>query len=158
MRPRVGVSACLLGEAVRYDGGHKHSDAVNALRSEVELIPLCPEVELGMGVLREPVELVAAADGPRMIARSGRDWTDAFSAWATEALSALPPDLCGWILKSRSPSCGLEVPVAGNTPGPGLFARALLSAWPDLPVIEAEALADPEARRRFLDRVHARAG
>lgn len=77
MKPRVGISSCLLGERVRYDGGHQRQAAlIRALSRQVEWVPVCPEVEVGMGVPREPVRLVGDARRPRMIGEaSGRDWT-----------------------------------------------------------------------------------
>jgi uncharacterized protein YbbK (DUF523 family) len=160
-RPRVGISRCLLGDQVRYDGGHKHEPSLVAdLRAHVELIPVCPEVEAGMGVPREPIQLVASAgESRRRLAgvESGADWTDRMQAWAAERIAALEAlGLSGFILKSRSPSCGpRDVPVQHGEPSAGMFARALMIAMPDLPVEDEERLRDLRARAHFLARVAA---
>jgi uncharacterized protein YbbK (DUF523 family) len=160
MKLRIGVSACLLGDPVRYDGQHKRSEAVAvALAAQVEWIRLCPEVEVGMGVPREPVHLVRSGPDTRMLGTtSNHDWSPAFDAWAAKALAALPSDLCGWVLKSGSPSCGRDGPEGNTEPrsrGHGLFVRALLRARPGLPLIEAEALEDSDALEGFLERARA---
>jgi len=153
VKPRVGVSACLLGDPVRYDGGHKRSRAVvDTVGPEVEWVPVCPEVELGMGVPREPVALIAG----RMIGSiSGRDHTDAMNRFAEARIAALGP-LDGYVLKSRSPSCGL-LDVPGAPDGSGLFASALRRLRPDLPVIDEIGLEDDDRRRAFLAAVRASA-
>ncbi len=153
MKPRVGVSACLLGDPVRYDGGHKRSRAlVDIIGPEVEWVPVCPEVELGMGVPREPVALVAG----RMVgSTSGTDHTDAMLRFAEARIAALGP-LDGYVLKSRSPSCGL-VNVPGASDGSGLYASALRRLRPDLPVIEETALEERAPLEAFLAAVRASA-
>jgi uncharacterized protein YbbK (DUF523 family) len=162
---RIGISACLLGERVRYDGGHRRDAAlVEALGAVATLVPVCPEVEIGLGTPREPIRLERRGGALRLVAPgSGADHTDAmrrYSARRLEDLAAL--DLSGFVLKARSPSCGLEsVPVheesgpADLPPGSGrgLFAEALLARFPDLPVEEEGRLADPDARARFIERV-----
>lgn len=132
-RPRVGISACLIGEPVRYDGGHKRAASLlRALGRHVEWVSVCPELEVGMGVPREPVRLVRG----RMVGiESGRDWTRKMKAFAHRRIRTL--DLDGFVLKARSPSCD---------PTFGLFARALRG----LPVMH-EGM-DPA---RFLTRVRA---
>lgn len=152
-RPRVGVSACLLGDEVRWDGRHKRSRAVVELVGpEVEWVPVCPEVELGMGVPREPVALVAG----RMVgSNSGTDHTDAMQRFAEARIAALGR-LDGYVLKSRSPSCGL-IGVPGGPDGSGLFAAALRRLRPDLPLVEETALEDAAQRAAFLDAVRAHA-
>lgn len=174
-RPRVGISRCLLGDEVRYDGTHRRDEAlIGALGRHVEWVPVCPEVEVGMGTPREPIQLVARRDGMpsggahvRLIGvSSGRDWTERMHEWARERVQALIPlNLAGYILKARSPSCGIHsVPVRDGDDareGRGLFAQALIDALPDLPVEDEEGLADPRAREAFLQRVlshHARRG
>jgi uncharacterized protein YbbK (DUF523 family) len=172
-RPRVGISGCLLGDKVRYDGTHKRDEAViAALGPHVEWVPVCPEVEIGMGTPREPIRLVARRDrAPSadnrvrlMGVNSGGDWTERMQAWSRERVGALMSlNLSGCVLKARSPSCGIHgVPVHGGEverTGRGLFAQALLDALPDLPVEDEEGLADPRAREEFLQRIlrhHAR--
>lgn len=153
MRPRVGVSACLLGEQVRYDGRHKRSSAVvDLVGPEVDWVAVCPEVEVGMPVPREPV--VLTGEQPRMIGAITRtDHTDAMLRFAEARIAALGP-LDGYVLKSRSPSCGLEA-VPGSPTGSGLFAAALRRLRPDLPLVEETALEEETGRRAFLAAVHA---
>lgn len=149
-RPRVGVSECLLGRTVRYDGGHKRDDfLVRSLGPAVEWVPVCPEVEVGMPVPREPLRLVGKP--PRLIAQGGADWTErmeAFAARRTDQLAAL--DLDGYVLKKKSPSCGID--------GGGLFAAALARRLPSLPRTEEGWLHDERRRESFLARLftHAR--
>jgi uncharacterized protein YbbK (DUF523 family) len=170
-RPRVGISRCLLGDEVRHDGGHKYDPTLAALGAVVEWVPVCPEVEVGMGVPREPIRLVSSADGTassdervRVIGvGSGIDWTPALVTWAQRRARELRElRLSGFVLKARSPSCGpnaVAVVHAGDetvTPtGRGLFAQALFDAIPDLPVEDEERLRDPDARDAFLARVAA---
>ncbi|HVE92917.1 MAG TPA: DUF523 and DUF1722 domain-containing protein [Actinomycetota bacterium] len=155
-RPRVGVSSCLLGDRVRYDAGHKRLDVVaGVIGDHVEWVRVCPELEVGMGVPREPVRLLRGPGGPRMTGvESGRDWTSEMRAWASRRLASLGT-LDGFVLKARSPSCGpRDVPVAGSpAPGGGLWARHLASALPGLALADEDHLQDPEARHHFLERV-----
>lgn len=152
MRPRVAVSACLLGHNVRWDGGHKETDEVLELERAFELVAVCPEDELGMGTPREPIRL----DRRRRLVgtRSGTDHTEAMRAFALGRLAELDP-IDGWIFKARSPSCGLfAVPVEGAGPvGRGTFADIVTAERPDLPVVE-----ESDVDERFLERVrmHAR--
>ncbi len=163
---RVGVSSCLLGEKVRYDGGHKHDRFVtDQLGRFVELVPVCPELEAGMGVPREPVRLEEGAGGLRMVEVEGStDHTKrmlAFSGRRVRQLKSM--DLCGYVLKRGSPSCGMErvrvyhatkkAPVRRN--GRGLFAHALIEAMPNLPVEEEGRLCDERLRENFIERVFA---
>ena len=163
-RPRVGVSRCLLGDHVRYDGTHRLDAAlVDALGRHVEWVSLCPEVEIGMGTPREPVGLVAHAPGVpparagvRLLGLStGEDWTDRMETWARERSKALTSlGLSGYVFKARSPSCGIHsVPVhagdAGRV-GRGFFAQALITALPDLPVADEEELRHAAGRDEFL--------
>ena len=159
--PRVGISRCLLGDDVRYDGRNKYEPSlIEQLSSRVEWIPVCPELEVGMGVPREPVQLVAGALQPvRLVGtESGRDWTALMDAWAGERLAALKElGLSGFVLKSASPSCGLrDVPVVAGDPGRGVFARALVAAMPDLPVEDEVRLRNPDLLKTFLRRVRER--
>lgn len=164
-RMRVGVSSCLLGARVRYDGAHKRDRfLVEQLGRFVEWVPVCPELEVGMGVPREAVRLVRA-DGAllRMIGnRSGEDWTERMNAFAAKRVRALD-DLCGYVLKSKSPSCGMERvkvygPAGAGRPtrdGVGLFAAALRARCPNLPVEEEGRLQDPALRENFIERLFA---
>ncbi|HZA13326.1 MAG TPA: DUF523 domain-containing protein, partial [Myxococcaceae bacterium] len=107
-RPRVGISACLLGHAVRWDGAHKRDGwLVDVLGPRVEWVPVCPEMEVGLGVPREPIRLVGDPRAPRLISESGNDLTERMQSWVrrrTGELAALA--LAGYVLKSNSPSCG----------------------------------------------------
>ena len=159
-RPRVGLSRCLLGDAVRYDGGHKHEPSLVAdLSARVELIPVCPELEVGMGVPREPIQLAVAGDGRARLVGvdTATDWTDRMEAWAAGRIAALRAlGLSGFVLKARSPSCGpRDVPVQDGAVSAGMFAGALMRALPALPVEDEERLRDPAVRAAFLDRVAA---
>ena len=169
VKPRVGVSRCLLGAKVRYDGGHKlEPPLVEILGPHVEWVDVCPEVEVGMGVPREPVRLVEVlhASGSHRLrmqgVHSGRDWTEQMAGWTDARLRELAAlDLAGYVLKARSPSCGLrDVPIhpaAGPEPsrGRGLFADALVAAFPGLPVEDEDTLRGADLLRAFLDRVTA---
>ena len=155
-RPRIGISSCLLGEPVRYNGGDKR-DAwlVEVLGRDVEWVPVCPEVEAGFGTPREPMELVLADQGPILMTTAPRsDLTGRlrqFSMRRVDELAAL--DLDGYVLKAGSPSCGIQF----RSAGPGIFAEALMRRLPDLPVVDEQQLLDADVRQRFIDRVFARA-
>lgn len=161
---RVGVSSCLLGESVRYDGGHKRDRFVtDVLGDHVEWVSVCPELESGLGLPRPTMRLVREGDDVRLVeTKSERDHTrvmERFSATRVRALRAL--DLCGYVLKKDSPSCGMtRVKVYGakgmpERKGRGLFAEALIRALPDLPVEEEGRLHDPALRENFIERVFA---
>ena len=162
---RVGVSACLLGDEVRFDGGHKRDRFLtDILGRYVEWAPVCPEVEMGLGAPREPMHLVQVGRGVRMMTTRTRiDHTEGMRAWARGRLRALEDeDLCGYILKSRSPSCGMErVEVYDGRrgmparSGRGLFAEAIIRRFPALPVEEEGRLADARLRDNFIERVFA---
>lgn len=162
---RIGVSSCLLGEKVRFDGSHKHDRFVSGvLGAWVETIPVCPEMELGLGAPREPIHLTRREGEVRLVGtRSAKDLTTAMQTWATERTHALTGlGLDGFILKSKSPSCGLHrVKVhegKGKRPtsgGRGVFAEALSRDFPDLPLEEDGRLHDPRIRENFVERVFA---
>ena len=169
-RIRIGVSACLLGAKVRFDGQHKR-DAflVDELGPLVEWVPVCPEVEVGMGVPREAVRLVAdrgRAGRLRMVGlTTGADWTARMNRLAAKRSRALArEELSGFVLKSKSPSCGMDrvkvfADVETRSPlharGTGLFAAALARALPNLPIEEEGRLQDPRLRENFVERVFA---
>jgi uncharacterized protein YbbK (DUF523 family)/uncharacterized protein YbgA (DUF1722 family) len=161
---RIGVSACLLGREVRWDGGHRRdSFLVDELGPFVEWVPVCPEVELGMGVPRETVRLVARGDRVRLLAeRSGVDHSSAMRAWARRRVCELAAlELSGYVLKKDSPSCGLErVPVwsasgGSERRGRGLFAEALLGACEALPIEDEDRLHDARLRENWIERIFA---
>lgn len=162
--PRIGVSACLLGERVRYDAGHKR-DAwlVDELGPRVEWVPVCPEVEIGLGTPREPIRLERQAGDAiaLMTVDSRRDISAAMHRFAGERVDALAREgLDGFVFKSDSPSCGPGgvLIVAGDRTehGRGMFADAVIARLPDLPVADERELSDPLTRDRFVERVFAR--
>jgi len=160
---RVGVSQCLLGDHVRHDGGHKRDPYLTLTLSRfVEWVPVCPEVEMGLGTPRETLRLVREGDTVRFVSRSGLDHTDAMRAWSRRRLRELSRlELCGYVLKKDSPSCGMErVRVhhgrgAPSRNGRGLFAEELMAAFPGLPVEEEGRLTDPRLRESFIERLFA---
>ncbi len=160
---RIGVSSCLLGCKVRFDGGHKRDDfLVDTFGQWVQWVPVCPEVEVGMGTPRESIRLVAGGDGVRLLApKSGSDWTEAMTSFAAARVAGLADEeLCGYVLKKDSPTCGMErVKVYGagmpTRSGRGVFAAALLARFPHLPVEEEGRLCDPRLRGNFVERVFA---
>ena len=163
-RPRVGVSSCLLGHAVRWDGGHKRDERlIDALAPYVEWVPVCPEVEAGMGTPREPVKLARMAGELRVLGcESGEDWTRVLGSFAARRVRALEgAELCGYVLKARSPSCGLAGVEVWQPSGParldgrGVFAAVLIERFPLLPVEDESRLADPTLRENWLERVFA---
>ena len=163
-RIRVGISSCLLGEQVRWDGGHKRDlFLVSELGRFVEWLPVCPEVEVGMGVPRPTLRLVRDGDDVRMLENgSDRDHTRAMRAYARKRAAEIAKlDLCGYVLKKDSPSCGMErvkVYRDGRSPvrdGRGLFAQALIEALPSLPVEEEGRLHDAPLRENFVERIFA---
>ena len=161
---RVGISSCLLGEEVRWDGGHKRNGFIADLLSRfVEFVPVCPELEVGMGVPREAVRLVGADAAPRMVGvRSRKDWTATMRRYSRSRVRQLQGlDLSGYLLKKDSPSCGMERVRVHSGKGPpsrkgmGLFARELMLQVPLLPVEEEGRLQDPVLRENFIERVFA---
>ena len=164
---KIGVSSCLLGEQVRFDGGHKRSDfLVDTLGRFVEFVPVCPEMEIGLGVPRETLRLVRGGDAARearlVTNKSGIDLTEKMNAYAERRVIALGrAELCGYVLKKDSPSCGMErVRVYGpsgmpSRDGSGLFAAALIHQCPSLPIEEEGRLNDPHLRENFVERVFA---
>jgi uncharacterized protein YbgA (DUF1722 family)/uncharacterized protein YbbK (DUF523 family) len=161
---RIGISSCLLGEKVRFDGGHKN-DAyiVHTLGQFFQWVPVCPEMELGLGTPRESLRLVGTLEAPHLVAhRSQLDHTEAMQRYAAERLAALAEiGLHGYILKKDSPSCGMErVRVYGQDGGAqrrgrGLFAAAFMQRFPLLPVEEEGRLQDMRLRENFITRVFA---
>ena len=161
---RLGISACLLGEAVRYDGGHKRDRFLtDVLGAYVEWVPVCPEVELGLGTPRDSLRLVGRQESPCLVQeRTGQDLTEPMRHYAARRVRDLEGmGLDGYILKRASPSCGLfRVRVYGDNGiptanGRGVFAAALTTALPTLPVEEEGRLSDPVIRDNFIERVFA---
>lgn len=161
---RVGVSACLLGQEVRYDGGHARSRYVtDILADHFALVPVCPEEEVGMGTPRETVRLVGDPQAPRMVGgKSETDWTTRMNAWSRRRVRELTAEkLCGYVFKKNSPSCGVfRVKVygaKGHPPqkGRGLFAAEFARHFPLVPIEEEGRLNDPRLRENFIERVFA---
>ncbi|OPY61898.1 MAG: hypothetical protein A4E62_03043 [Syntrophorhabdus sp. PtaU1.Bin002] len=163
---KIGVSRCILGEKVRYDGGHQHDRYItDTLGRYFEYIPVCPEVEYGLPVPREPMHLTGNPSTPRLITiKTGIDHTDGMLTWADQRLKELQnEDLCGFIFKSKSPSSGMQrVKVYASTgtgmpihKGVGIFARVFMDRFPLLPVEDDGRLHDPILRENFVERVFA---
>jgi len=158
---KLGVSACLMGERVRYDGTAKLDPfIVNTLGKFVEFVPVCPEFELGLGVPRETLRLTGDPANPHLVtSKTGIDRTGPMKRWAAQRLDELAKaNLCGFIFKSRSPSSGMErVKVyterGVQKSGVGIFARAFMDRFPLLPVEEEGRLHDPVLRENFIERV-----
>lgn len=160
---RVGISSCLLGNKVRYDGGHKLDRCIlDTFAALVEWVPVCPEVEYGLPIPREALRLVGDPADPRLVtSRSGVDHTAGMKSWASRRLGELEREaLCGFIFKSRSPSSGMRridvYPPEGGVPSPagvGIFARAFMAHFPQLPVEDDERLNDPAVRKNFIERL-----
>ncbi len=162
MSVRLGISACLLGEKVRYDGQHKLDRSLrDTLGRHVEFVPVCPEVECGLGVPREAMRLVGDQAAPRLTTiRTRRDLTDRMLAWAERRTDELAKaDLHGFVFKAKSPSSGMERVKVYNEKGgvigkaPGLFARVFMARFPLLPVEDEGRLSDPDLRENFIERV-----
>ncbi len=161
-RIKLGISACLLGETVRFDGGHKLDRFLtDTLGQYVEYVPVCPEVECGLDIPRESMHLEGNPESPRLVTtHTKQDMTDRMVRWANKRVLKLEKeDLCGFIFKSNSPSSGMErirvynemgVPVKK---GVGIFARIFMDHFPLLPVEDEGRLHDPELRENFMERI-----
>ncbi len=161
---KLGVSACLLGENVRYDGGHKLDRFLtDTLGQYVEYVPVCPEVECGLPTPREPMHLEGNPDCPRLVTtRTKKDMTNRMVRWATKRVRELErEDICGFIFKSNSPSSGMERIKVYNEKGMpvkkgvGIFARISMEHFPLLPVEDEGRLHDPGLRENFIERIFA---
>lgn len=160
---KLGISRCLLGEAVRYDGGHKLDRYLrDVLGQHVEFIPICPEVECGMSIPREALRLVGDPESPRLMTNKTRiDHTDKMRAWAEQRLTQLQSEApCGYIFKYGSPSSGMSrikvYPEKGGPPsmkGRGIFAGMLMDRFPLLPVEDDGRMNDPALRENFIERI-----
>jgi len=159
---RLGISSCLLGEKVRFDGGHKLDHFLTeTLGRYVEYVPVCPEVEVGLPTPRETLRLVGDPEQQRLVfSKSGEDITERMTSWAKQRVMQLEKeDLCGFVFKSKSPSSGMErvrlydrngVP---NKIGVGLFAKVFMEHFPLLPVEEDGRLHDPRLRENFIETI-----
>jgi uncharacterized protein YbgA (DUF1722 family)/uncharacterized protein YbbK (DUF523 family) len=159
---KIGVSACLMGENVRWNGGHKWDHFLtDTLGQYVDYVPVCPEVECGLGIPRETLRLVGDIETPRLVtSRTNIDHTDRMQNWAVGRLKQLESeDLCGFIFKSDSPSSGMMRVKVYNTKGMpekkgiGIFARAFMKKFPAIPVEEEGRLHDPKLRENFIESI-----
>ena len=162
---KLGISACLLGNQVRYDGQHKLDRFLkDQLGQYVEWVPVCPEVECGLPVPREAMRLVGTPEAPRLITtHSGVDLTEKMQAWIGQKLPQLEKEqLCGFVFKSKSPSSGMQgvkIYTEQGMParqGSGLFARAFMERFPLLPVEDEGRLNDAGLRENFIERIFVR--
>ncbi len=161
---KIGISRCLLGENVRYDGGHKWDRFItDTLGNYVEFFPVCPEVECGLGVPREALRLEGNPADPRLVTiRTKTDITKRMKNWAGRRIAELEKEgLCGFIFKSGSPSSGMEgVKVYKDKGEPvktgvGIFAREFMARFPLIPAEEERRLHDPRQRENFIERIFA---
>ena len=161
---KLGISSCLLGENVRYDGGHKLNPFLkDTLGAYVDYVPVCPEVECGLGVPRESMRLEGAPANPRLVTTASKqDRTDLLMNWSHKRVVELAAEnICGFIFKSRSPSCGSERVKVYNEndiavkTGTGIFARIFMENFPMLPVADEESLQDTLMREKFIERIFA---
>ncbi|KTD06927.1 YbgA family protein [Legionella jamestowniensis] len=157
---QIGVSSCLLGQKVRFDGGHKRDDYIcDLLGKYVEFLPICPEIAIGMGIPRPAVHLEGNPENPRMveIKNPDKDYTVRMQHYANDTMGLLQ-NISGYILKSKSPSCGwrrVKVYQEKGQPlsGTGLYAKVLEKHYPNLPIEEEGRLSDPRLRENFIERL-----
>ena len=157
----IGVSACLLGEHVRYDGVHKHDrNITDTLGTYFTFVPVCPEAGCGLPTPREAMRLEGDPAAPRLVTCQTRiDMTGQLLAYCSAKIKELVSmDLCGFIFKERSPSCALTpVPLYGSGSSElfavGLFANEIVRSFPLMPLEEAERLHNPQIRKNFIERV-----
>ena len=159
---KVGISTCLLGQPVRYDGGHQRDRyLINTLGQYIDYVPVCPEVECGLGTPREAMRLVGNPESPRLVTRkTGVDHTEKMIRWAKKRVKKLEKEeLCGFIFKSKSPSSGMSRVKVYNDQGMpaqtgvGMFARVFMDHFPLIPVEEDGRLHDPGIRENFIERI-----
>ena len=162
-RVKIGISACLLGEKVRYDGGHKLERQLSeALARRFLLVPVCPEVGCGLSVPREPMRLEGDPAEPRLVViRTGLDLSRRLRSYCRQLAESLEREgICGFVFKKNSPSCGLhrvQVYLEGlpGASGRGLLAAEVVRRFASLPVEQEDGLADPVFREKFVERVRA---
>lgn len=163
-KPKIAISACLMGAEVRYNGGHKASQLCSRILTDYfDCVPVCPEVAIGLGIPRQPIRLVGDPDRPEAVGTVDRQLnvTRPLAQYG-QHMAAQLDDICGYIFMHKSPSCGLErvkVYHANGTPAnggsQGIYAHAFCAAHPDLPVEEDGRLNDPVLRENFFTRVFA---
>lgn len=159
---RLGISSCLLGAKVRFDGGHKLDRFLTeTLGHYVEYVPVCPEVEVGLPTPRDSLRLTGTPESPRLVfSKTGEDITERMTTWGKQRVALLEKEnLCGFVFKAKSPSSGMErvrlydkngVP---NKTGIGLFAGIFMEHFPLLPVEEEGRLHDPRLRENFIENI-----
>jgi len=159
---KLGISTCLLGESVRYDGGHRLDRFLtDTLGQYVQYVPVCPEVECGLSIPREAMHLEGDPESPSLVtSRTKIDYTSKMLRWARKRVTQLDKeDLCGFIFKSKSPSSGMERVKVYNSKGMpekkgrGIFARVFMDHFPLIPVEEDGRLHDPGLRENFIERI-----
>lgn len=159
---KLGISSCLLGNNVRYDGKHKHDRFLtDTMGKYAEYVPVCPETECGLGTPRETLQLVGNPDNPRLVATHTRqDYTEQMTRWISKRIAALEKeDLCGFIFKKNSPSCAIEglkiYDEKGRVPkkGAGIFARIFMVHFPLIPAEDEERLYNLKLRENFIERI-----
>ena len=165
-RPLIVVSRCLGFGRCRWNGAELFPETVAGLKTGLRFIPVCPECEIGLGVPRQPIRQVVSGNAVRLLQpASGRDLTREMENFSRSFLAGLPP-VAGFLLKSRSPSCGITdtalfadrndtEPLEGKN-GPGFFARAVIERFPSLPLIDERGLEEQETRLNWLREVGAR--
>ncbi|MGB2269513.1 MAG: YbgA family protein [Cycloclasticus pugetii] len=164
MKIKVGISSCLLGNEVRFDGGHKHSQlCTDSLSRYFEFVPECPEVASGMSIPRKPIRLIGEVQAPKVVAvhDNSVDYTDQLKTYSEHKAQQLN-ELCGYVFMQKSPSCGVfrvkvyqEGGYPAAEPGRGVYAKAVMEAKPLLPVEESGRLEDAVLRESFITRVYA---
>jgi uncharacterized protein YbgA (DUF1722 family)/uncharacterized protein YbbK (DUF523 family) len=161
-RIKLGISTCLLGENVRYDGGHKLDRFLtDTLGAYVDYVPVCPETDCGLGIPREAMRLVGDPGSPRLLTiKTKKDHTDRMLRWARKRVKEIEKeDLCGFIFKSKSPSSGMERVKVYNErrmpvkTGVGIFARTFMEHFPLIPIEEDGRLHDPKLRENFIEQI-----
>lgn len=164
MKIKVGISSCLLGQQVRFDGGHKHSKlCTEILEPYFDFVSECPEVGIGLSIPRKPIRLIGTPDAPRAVATHDNkiDYTQKLTDFGQKKAKQ-HHDICGYIFMKNSPSCGLfRVKVYGENGYPekeggrGIYAKVITNKYPLLPVEESGRLTDPPLRENFITRVFA---
>lgn len=161
---KLGISSCLLGEQVRYDGKQKLDKVlINNLKKYAEFVSVCPEVECGLGVPRKPMRLEGSPAAPQLIVtETGEDLTQRMDDFARKKMLQLEKEgVCGFIFKSNSPSCGkagVNIYNENSMPvgtGAGIFAGIFVKHFPLLPVEDEEHLHDPGLRENFMEKIFA---
>ena len=151
---KLGISSCLLGESVRYDGRHKLDHYLkDELGKIVDWVCVCPEVECGLRVPREAMHLIGPLDSPRLITKdSNIDHTEKMLSWAAKRLKQLEKEgLAGFVFKNNSPSCGLNSVLSKK--GTGIFAKEFVSHFKLMPVEDDESLRDDKVKENFIKRI-----